>query len=1114
MELDPSDSPELGLHIHSLLHDYCITHCTTDYVSFTEDLVTEFIEGLMLVPLTDPHSLVIPADPFITFSKMHGLASLPPYDEIPQTTNEARLYLKKNMGAIVGPPKTDRVVQSDDYGQELPPPQPMYPALTRASRQKMPKLGANKESNRPEIYRDVINARGMDLIQIEAVQEPTLCMDEILQLGFKMDPEESSAVRTLLQSTVNMLRPQKGYKNRYFDRSFLCDDAPPSYEYLETDFVPIFPRALRPGSGITPSEKRGHCPRNFIDLQSVGLKKVTIDDPDNDIAMQNLVVVDGWETIRSSPPSTPSTNNQDDTEDQLDQLFLVSSPNTEPALIEDLKDAQMEVIQMPRSRKIGGNAGVAKHLLAGKTLATFLQPLFEKTPFMFDKKEPVEQHSSPDLTSLLGLPSSTLQCRGLDSQVHLEDDLDTELRRLYESGDLEDLIMNERIDNKEDLMMKVPDLPEPNVHRPNGMFVPQGYSDFLTPAESKGEQGRVMRASHQFLKKAKGRQSLALALSWVAFTVDEKLPTVAEIVGVAEIFEANSNLSLLAEVETLLRSMDLADCASNPTAFNRFLGEETSCGYGPPDLPDDFHILLNRNERLRLAKLEGRDGVPSGTSDEPVLVDEQEQPTDDLVDDIHRPAKRPRLSYEDGHLDLQCNSPQAIYDNRPTTFDPDFVLEPVLDEDKENWPPLSSSFPQVMDEAYDTEYYLPSQAPDDVAMQKGEATTELVYEGSNLPLYTESRDIVSSSTSSLVAEPNEHDIGCSTHLALDLKDGCQDLLMDALDNVLTPVASFNLENPSCEVLSVEPVIALHSLGINSFAHLRARRVSERPAAPMSDPNPVALPVEELVDLPPDAPKELYDSNTVSLPETVDIPDTVHVYMASVDLIQKQALVRSLRSRECCVDLVERESLNGADLIIDPHAAVIFVSLFALASQCAAFVDRVSQLSWKFGCLLVIFEAYPQSSCRKPSKKRRCDTASGLYAYTPPIMKAIKKFRRDLNIAEACGSKRPDAEFEVGYAFAATVDEGALLTRWFGNKVEEGDNTEGAIWGERAWLGVDYLEDEEATLSSLMGMNRFSASIVLCQVPLQEFLNLSPNERVQTFGRYIGVDTIVRFSAFS
>jgi len=36
-----NDSPELRSHIRNLLYDYSKLHCTTNYLTFTEDLVSE-----------------------------------------------------------------------------------------------------------------------------------------------------------------------------------------------------------------------------------------------------------------------------------------------------------------------------------------------------------------------------------------------------------------------------------------------------------------------------------------------------------------------------------------------------------------------------------------------------------------------------------------------------------------------------------------------------------------------------------------------------------------------------------------------------------------------------------------------------------------------------------------------------------------------------------------------------------------------------------------------------------------------------------------------------------------------------------------------------------------
>ncbi|KAF8902231.1 hypothetical protein CPB84DRAFT_875157 [Gymnopilus junonius] len=118
-------------------------------------------------------------------------------------------------------------------------------------------------------------------------------------------------------------------------------------------------------------------------------------------------------------------------------------------------------------------------------------------------------------------------------------------------------------------------------------------------------------------------------------------------------------------------------------------------------------------------------------------------------------------------------------------------------------------------------------------------------------------------------------------------------------------------------------------------------------------------------------------------------------MASLDLIQKHALVRALGSEESAVELVERYTIGGVDLILDPYCAVVFLSLFTLPARCEAYVDRVSKQSWIYNHLLIVFEAYPEQLSKRANTNRVGGSASGssssssLYTYTPPIVKAIK-----------------------------------------------------------------------------------------------------------------------------
>lgn len=130
-----------------------------------------------------------------------------------------------------------------------------------------------------------------------------------------------------------------------------------------------------------------------------------------------------------------------------------------------------DVPQFPRSRKIGGNAGIKPHILAKKTLVsrksrffilnrfrrlgTFLQPLLEKTTMQINEEPVIVQRSSPEPSSLFGQPPSALEFADRDeisNDVH--DDLDVEIANLYKGQDLQNLIMDEVIDEKQNFLME------------------------------------------------------------------------------------------------------------------------------------------------------------------------------------------------------------------------------------------------------------------------------------------------------------------------------------------------------------------------------------------------------------------------------------------------------------------------------------------------------------------------------------------------------------------------------------------------------------------------------------------------------------------------------------
>lgn len=94
-----------------------------------------------------------------------------------------------------------------------------------------------------------------------------------------------------------MLCQQKEYKNKYLDPTSLRDDSS-TYEYRHPEiFVPIFPRARMPKSGMSPTAPFSAGLKEIFDLPSKILSHVVVDDSDDDISMQNLKIVDEWGEI-------------------------------------------------------------------------------------------------------------------------------------------------------------------------------------------------------------------------------------------------------------------------------------------------------------------------------------------------------------------------------------------------------------------------------------------------------------------------------------------------------------------------------------------------------------------------------------------------------------------------------------------------------------------------------------------------------------------------------------------------------------------------------------------------------------------------------------------------
>ncbi|KAF7964508.1 hypothetical protein HWV62_6765, partial [Athelia sp. TMB] len=341
----------------------------------------------------------------------------------------------------------------------------------------------------------------------------------------------------------------------------------------------------------------------------------------------------------------------------------------------------------------------------------------------------------------------------------------------------------------------------------------------------------------------------------------------------------------------------------------------------------------------------------------------------------------------------------------------------------------------------------------------------------------------------------------------------QDANMDDEDTQLdvSTEASSHFEDPDIRSPTQLPSTSEANFvgrSLAQFLTLKNHRIlaestdSATPAAP-ADITPVPVIGEEEI---PDlyvAPASILDRNTLILPSPWRIPSSVHRYLASVDFAQKRSIISALTNHECSVELTERETLDGVDIIIDPHTAIIFASLGSLPSQGETLSQRLGELSWRYSRLLVILEAFSSSAAYKRYKPR-----SLVNPYTAPGLRAIQKLRRSFAIMDGCGSKRSGTSIHL--AFADTVEQAAMFTRCFGDCSEANDTTGGVIWGSRKWLDSEEQEDERE-LGRFPGMNMFSALTLICQMPLHVFLDLSTPERTSVLEQLIGYDRAMAFN---
>ncbi|KAG8219430.1 hypothetical protein J3R82DRAFT_355 [Butyriboletus roseoflavus] len=753
--------------------------------------------------------------------------------------------------------------------------------------------------------------------------------------------------------------------------------------------------------------------------------------------------------------------------------------------------------------------------------------------------------------SLLGQPPSAEKQAGEQAPADLvccvkdfeEQRFEDAVASIYASTpqDPFSLIREEKLDDKDIMLMDVPNLPLPTAHPKEPTLFPEGMQSFVA---LKGELGRLDTAGHgsngfgptTFLKPVKGIKPLALDLSWRPFNFGKTIPTDEEVAGIAQPIQPEEEVlgyrdekyekavRVLLDLGTTPLSAEGARPISIPNIPRGCENFGTSPAPKRIEESGHFEYLLTHRERMRasgskITLVEAQDDVdtehiaPWSHSNEHRDILAQEE--NSCQHEEHQASRNPLdpveygYSFDDSGIDIMDNDLGQFL-----TGVPHLLLDPLQDDllyavntpeaNKENVDDQSENKENVPPRDID-DYQLVEYQPDLLANQY-DWSSYFEFPESETPSF---EPLSFTSQSQLLGPPDDSTIPKVQDAPPLTPSLCR---VKRFEDDL--VSTSDCERTNSRVTKrrkLDDLVPASSKDLfSTFIGLRNQITWSRTLEHSETRNDTPPPHQTLgvpEQIPPQAaPDDVFDQHTVRLPEPWIPAAVVHRYLASMTLIQKRALVRELQGYQCHVVLVERYDLGGTDIIIDPDHGVLFISLFALPAHLESAVERISRESWRYLNLLIVFEAFPSAQSYRAGRSQ--DTTRPVpYAYTPPICKAIKKLRRTLGIAEGCGTMNPRCT--VTWAFANDIEEAAKFVRCFGEEACAISTERGhrILWDEREWLEEE--REGESDLARVHGMNAFAAFVMLYDRSLETILELSPEARLADFDQLLGQERMVR-----
>ncbi|KAH7914519.1 hypothetical protein BJ138DRAFT_1123411 [Hygrophoropsis aurantiaca] len=1094
-QLSPTDELRLRTHIRQLLSKYVKSHITTDYMRFTEDALEElFCQNFYAVPMADSTSIMLPPDPLDTLFRSLDSANLERYDERwAADANAVQLIKKIFIGK--GQVRSDLCWREDDpYERYAALHRPMSPTLTSHSRRETSKRGLHlAKASMPNSQREMVDLTQLYPVDIEPIAELTCPKtEEMLNLKLKIDQVSHKSMVTLLKSILTLHPPSAhDHPNPTLDKFLRCDSPSPTLPRCYSP--PLFARSQLPGyEGRLPAKNKAYSSIDLADLAATFPCTKHEDTDDIDITAEHLLLVDGW--VAYAPISSPAMSSAS-TSSEIDEIFELS-PDGTPAT--SLFAAKMEEIEIPRTRKFGTSEGHVPSLTDGKSLESFISPyvlsVATETP------APVSSPTQSLSDSLQGGPPTYLETT--DGQSDRETDLHNALKSIYQvvGAGTTDIIMEEKLDEKDTMMMDVPDLLPPSDHPPDPMFRPSRLRDFVTsasPLESK--------SFPQFLTKVKGVKPLNIELSWVPVRYGSKIPTHEEVIKADGEFYVDFSKEYKNDIQDVEVLAMLEDVVSTRSIDASPLHMCREVGMTPP--PEQHTLSRSTDEKVEL-----------------VMTNAERRLLADLPKNATKPiggseSVDPEADSDLRYLQMQERSPKH---GRLMEFYPQQNIPPPFDNSRvgfarpidanARWADDNDTFERSSNEFLDMELDVDFVAsprnyrngsPDNFSPRfqgsdpVGETDASVDVCGPFLPLSfgSQSQQVSYPDPPGLVFKA--HDAGLSKSL-----DDANDFLADNI-----PIGASDRSQGTKPLVNDTSASTRRSLA--NFLAMRKKCAADNTTLdelPSKAPPASSIPELPCPNSPRITPADLFDKHTLRLPDPWILPLSPHKYLGSLTFIQNRNLVSALRSEMCAIDLVERCDLDDADIILDPTAAIMFSPLLALSSQVESLVTKLELLSWRYSQILLIMQAFPPSHAvsNEQSETKRLAPC----AYTPPLLKAVKKLRRNISISEGFGAKDPTCS--ISMAFANTVMEAAMFTRYFGDFVETNASTEVSLWGTRDWLDEDEQENEY-DLARVKAMNAFAACVMLYQKPLQEILDQSSDERIREFGPLVGEDRVAQLS---